>query len=89
MLSSYVGEKFSYGEATIFFCQEPLNLRKQTLVETFIKRTVKSDKYNYLFHIDRPLPNSRVFKEFRSYKDRHFRSPLVALTRASNKMSWG
>ena len=42
MLSNYVGQDFSWMEGSIFFCIEPMSLRRVTLCETFIKKTLKS-----------------------------------------------
>ena len=88
LLSRYVGVKFSYNEACIYFCVEPLFSRRQTLCENFMKRVVKDDKNNLLQerHSDRTLVYRRKYQEHQSYSQRHFTSPLVALTRLANKL---
>ena len=89
MLSNCIGQDFSWMEGLIFFCIEPLSLRRVTLCETFIRKTLKSERFSDMFverNIDRHLLKQRKYKEFKSYSDRHFRSPIVALSRTANKM---
>ena len=89
MLSNYIGQDFSWMEGLIFFCIEPLSLRRVTFCETFIRKTLKSERFSDMFverNIDRQLLKQRKYKEFKSYSDRHFRSPIVALSRTANKM---
>ena len=87
MLSRHIGHKFSYSEAKIYFVVEPLILRRETLCECFIKKTLKNNVHSEMFQRRKPgkvLPGQRRFQEFQSHKQRHFNSPLVALTRLAN-----
>ena len=88
LLSNYIGVKFSYMEACIFYFTEPLILRRQTLCENFVKKLMKHDTFNLLKkrEIGKELNNSRVYHEFQSHSLKHFSSPLVALTRLANEM---
>ena len=45
LLSKYIGQIFSYSEAKIYFSVEPLTLRRQTLCEKFIKKTLKNNTH--------------------------------------------
>ena len=67
LLSGYIGHKFSYSEAKIYFHVEPLLLRRQTLCETFIRKTLKNNVHSHIFqmrNVDRTLPGQRKFQEF-------------------------
>ena len=90
LLSGHIRQKFSFMEASIYFHVEPLILRRHTLCVQFIKKTLKSDLYSDSFVSranDRVLPRQRKYQEFRSHHERHFQSPLVALTRMANKLN--
>ena len=90
LLSSHIQQKFSYSEAKIFFFVEPLSLRRETLCQRFIKTTLKNNVHSEMFMLRKPeraTHGHRKFQEYRSLKQRHFRSPLVAMTQMANKIS--
>ena len=67
---------------------EPLFFRRQTICETFVKRTVKSKKHSDLFELRNKKYNTRSDKkpyvEHQCNSSRFFNSPLVSLTRTLN-----
>ena len=90
LLSGHIGQKFTYMEASIYFHVEPLISRRHTLCLQFIKKPLKSDLYSDTIvsrSNDRVLPGQRKYQEFRSHHERHFQSPLLALTRMANQMN--
>ena len=90
MLSQYLEIKFSYSEATIFFCTEQLESRRQDLCKTFIKRNRNNPRFNSMFeqvrHTHNVRPNTRKIRENQARTKRYYSSPLVFLRRLANKM---
>ena len=90
MLSRHLNLKFTYSEATIYFCTEQLFSRRLELCKTFIKRNMKNPRFNYLFekvnHTHNVRPTTRRIHENQARTNRFFSSPLVSLKRLANKM---
>ena len=87
LLSNYIGVKFSYMESCIYFYVEPLILRRESLCRAFIRKILKNESQTLFTKrsVNKNL-NHRVYKEYTSYHQRHFSSPLVALTRLANQL---
>ena len=90
LLCKYLGLKMSYSEATIFFFTEPLNLRREDICKTFIKRNMKNPKYKEMFKKNDHCHNVRAktskFKEYKARTKRFQSSPLVYLTKLANQL---
>ena len=69
---------------------EPLFLRRQSICENFVMRTIKSQKHSNLFqhkekiYYTRSDPNT--YAEYQCNSNRYFNSPLPFLTRTANQM---
>ena len=68
---------------------EPLYLRRRQIALNFSKRTAANPRHKDLFKIKTSAHNTRgngiYYEEVSSRSDRHFKSPLVSLTRDMNK----
>ena len=88
LLSGYIGVKFSYNEACIYFYTEKLQSRRLDLCKTFVKRTMTNPIHSSFFRKTNHVCNTRrrklKFQEYSCKTDRFYRSPLVYLTRLAN-----
>ena len=89
LVARHLEISLSYIELCIVFDIEPLCLRRQSQIDTFIRRTLKNPKYADMFSVKwgRDTKGSRTYQEYKCYTDRMFRSPLVELTRRLNQLS--
>ena len=89
LVSHYIGVKFSYTEACIYFSAEPLFSRRLVQCEKFIKHNSKSEKS--LFHLNShkhdTRPNKFKYKEYKCNTVRYYNSPLVFFKRLANSLS--
>ena len=87
LISKFLEIDLSYMENCILYNVEPLELRRQSQCETFIRRTLKNPLHSDMFmnKVSRSK-NSRQFQEYKCTNSRMFSSPLVALTRMANKL---
>ena len=90
MVSHYIGTKFSYSEATIFFCTEQLDSRREELCKTFVRRNRKNPRFTSMFeqvkHTHNVRPNTRKIQENQARTKRYYSSPLVSLRRLAYRI---
>ena len=90
MLSQYLNLKFTYSEATIYFCTEQLYSRRLELCKTFIKRNINNQRFQNMFqkvkHTHNVRPSTRKVHEDQARTNRFFSSPLVSLKRLANRI---
>ena len=83
MLSQYLNLRFSYSEATIYFCTEQLYSRRLELCKTFIKRNINNPRFKNMFqkvqHTHNVRPNTRKFHENQARTKMFYSSSLVSL----------
>ena len=91
ILSPYLGLKFSYNEACIFFETEKLETRRPDICMTFLKRVMSHPQHSALFKkTNNPYnlrgPSRLTFSEYKCNTKRYYTSPLVYLTRLANTL---
>ena len=81
LLARHLGLSLSYMESCIVFDTEPLCLRRENQIRTFIKRTLKSSKHADMFSEKggRETKGARKYQEYKCYSNRMFVSPKVTL----------
>ena len=62
LLSSYIGVKFTYNEACIFFSVEALSSRRRDMSCTWIKRTLANPKHREMFTMAQNTHDTRNSK---------------------------